>query len=864
MQLLDLRGLFEEIRVFVQDEEGPGRRGSRYHGTGHLSCLSPVGEAKMMEGRRKALVFFLGSVLLLAAVLWIGFGGGRLQEVPGGGRERSGAGPGKGLEAGKGSSDSKKQGCVQEGSRKGEKASGRTRKRLEGFHPVLRHSVLAVRVFRRVGGKRDYLTGAKVVVACGNNWGDLALTDISLGGGGETFVCDSHGVASLPLESMRMKFPFRPVFFGVRAFSPKNHLSSRRRILSIDRFGRLYVTGVFRRRPLCGKLDLEVFPEKRIRVLVVDQREKGISGIPIGLYYSRFPLSHPLAGMYLEEWGQSVTNQEGRCTLSITMSRDSLPRSRNLYVGLRFPVDHPEKWFKKIHDENLKGDVVLLRMPPTGSVEVRVEDRNGAKRRRRKYLVHLVRVGWRDFVEERGKGFTSRPSQAYLKKFWRETRGGKVVYPWVGLGTRLSVRCVEVGGWLFSKKVISGPSSPGERVFVSISSPPKSPVISGILLGPDGKPLKKEEFNVYGRFEFSDLNIDPKRGFFLQRLRTDADGRFDLSLPPSFNWKDSLPLKQILFMKRKESGGFFPPFCVIDLPPPFTTGKRFLGYFRLEIPPFLCGGKVVDSDGKPVEGVEVWCFRPRIRDGKETWERVRSATGLTDAQGEWFIKGFWKWPELKVLAVKEGAGTSDLVLARPGARGLTLVLSGGGGVEARIHVARKVYLQRKMVVPQLVPRNLWWKEGSNQNASKKVFPNGKVVWKNLLPGTYDFRVVAQGDPERPVVLVPGIQVAPGKVTRDPRIQDLDIRGLVEEFLVVAKDPSGKILDPGHMWIKSKAWVGSMLAPSKKGLIALRRIGDRPSLEIIYPGYKKGFVQAKGKVVEVVLRPSGKKGKKSKR
>ncbi len=75
---------------------------------------------------------------------------------------------------------------------------------LEGFHPVLRHSVLAVRVFRRVGGKRDYLTGAKVVVACGNNWGDLALTDISLGGGGETFVCDSRGVAYLPLESRRI------------------------------------------------------------------------------------------------------------------------------------------------------------------------------------------------------------------------------------------------------------------------------------------------------------------------------------------------------------------------------------------------------------------------------------------------------------------------------------------------------------------------------------------------------------------------------------------------------------------------------------------------------------------------------------
>ena len=276
----------------------------------------------------------------------------------------------------------------------------------------------------------------------------------------------------------------------------------------------------------------------------------------------------------------------------------------------------------------------------------------------------------------------------------------------------------------------------------------------------------------------------------------------------------------------------------------------------------LAEGNVLDAGGKPVEGAEIWCYRPMIRGGKTTWQRVHSALCVSDPKGKWYVKMFWKWPELKVMAIKEGAGSSDRVSVRPGTRGLKLVISGSGDVEARILVSKKIYLVRRMLKPQLVPRELWVK-GSNQKASKEIFPDGRVVWKHLLPGFYDFRVCAHGDPERPVVLVPGIRVVPGKVNQDPRIQDVDLRGLVEEFTVVAKDPSGKVLDPGQMWIKSGVWPGSMPAPSKKGLIALRRIGDAPTLEIVYPGYKKKKVRAQDKGVEVVLEPIGKERPKRK-
>ncbi len=254
-----------------------------------------------------------------------------------------------------------------------------------------------------------------------------------------------------------------------------------------------------------------------------------------------------------------------------------------------------------------------------------------------------------------------------------------------------------------------------------------------------------------------------------------------------------------------------------------------------------------------MEGAEVRCYRPFVRSGKEGWERVYSATGVSDRVGRWFVKGFWRWSRLKVMAIKEGAGSSERVLVGPGARGLKLVLSGGGGVEAEVLVSKKIYLERRMLDVQLVPREAWVR-GSNGRARKKVFPGGRVVWRNLLPGIYDFRVCAQGDPEKPLVQVSGIRVEPGKMCRDPRIQGVDLRGLVEEFLVIAEDPSGKVLDPAHMWIKSKAGVGAALDPSGKGLVVLRRIGDVPEMEVVYPGYKSRRIRGKGKVVVVTLEP----------
>ena len=79
-------------------------------------------------------------------------------------------------------------------------------------------------------------------------------------------------------------------------------------------------------------------------------------------------------------------------------------------------------------------------------------------------------------------------------------------------------------------------------------------------------------------------------------------------------------------------------------------------------------------------------------------------------------------------------------------------------------------------------------------------------------------------------------------------------GKKEVVLVIAKDPSGRILDPSPMGIKNEAGARSMVDPSKKGLVLLRRIGDTPEIEVFYPGYKSRRIRCKGSVVEILLEP----------
>src|SRR5262249_40475563 len=93
-----------------------------------------------------------------------------------------------------------------------------------------------------------------------------------------------------------------------------------------------------------------------------------------------------------------------------------------------------------------------------------------------------------------------------------------------------------------------------------------------------------------------------------------------------------------------------------------------------------------------------------------------------------------------------------------------------------------------------------------------------AVWRGLAAGTYD--LVARTVLDAAVVkTVPGIAIAPGKACDDPRVVELDLRGLLRRIEITAVDGDGEaIKKPGTVAVtggqsvplqagKAKLWIG---------------------------------------------------------
>ena len=802
------------------------------------------------------LLFFLVGVVILFFCFFRS--GSPNSDLPLAGRESSGEGAG--------ALGPKKNGAglkpLVSNAASGEKGnSGLTgaRIRLEekSKRTVLRARPLEVRLFCVKGGKEVQAPGGTVFASPS----DFEREDNPAGKGSKgnvlspwSFPCDRNGRAFLPLAGLAGKGRAGGVSFEVWGESKDGKYASPPISLGLDDFGRYLLEQSYPTVYLKGALKLRMREKAAVEIAVKDGYGKPVEGVPVGIFHYSQPLNRAGAALFPLRLGK--TGKEGVCLLSLPMGeRKGLWTllTRRIAAGFPFPLSHLERWFKKITlKEGGKKDVIL-RMPPTGEVVVGIENWKEIEKEKggRRFWVWAVNAGWGKRAEwSVPRKITARHS--FLKKFCKEVEGGRVVFPYVEIGLKLKVFLFEEGRSKYTTKSVNGPSFPGDKVTLFLPRPDPDPVVSGVLLGPAGKPFRKGKIFVYEGDEGNGLKFDFAGQTLFLITRTDGSGRFRIPLHGQ-GPDPKYPRTHLRIMPEGDLGEKWRPFWVVPLPGPFTEAERFLGTFKIQIPPLLVEGTVADASGKPVEGAEVRCYRPFNKSGETTWQRVFSATSISGPGGNWFVKGFWQWEKLKVMAVKKGMGSSDQLVVRPGSRGLKLLLYGEGDVEAKILVPKRIYLERRMVKPQLVPRHLWV-HGPNQNASKKVFPDGRVVWKNLIPGTYDFRVCAQGDPARPLVLVPGIQVRPGKVNKDPRIQGVDLWGKLEEFTVIAKDPSGRALDPSRMWIENKAGAGSMPAPSRKGRVLLRRIGDAPEIEVFYPGYKSRRVKCKGRVVEIVLEP----------
>ncbi len=232
-------------------------------------------------------------------------------------------------------------------------------------------------------------------------------------------------------------------------------------------------------------------------------------------------------------------------------------------------------------------------------------------------------------------------------------------------------------------------------------------------------------------------------------------------------------------------------------PPPDADGPEEPESALYADLPVLLKGLVIDGRGIGVPDATVRLERHTEDTGGIGMRMVEiqplpQLTTHTDAEGRFEVRGE-ESGEVFVSAAKDGYVLREEVECVLPATRVTLVVERSGGIlvtvaPVALELAEKVYVE---VRPP----------GGERDVSSVVnaFHEGRVLREELLPGPYDVVVVGRLS-RRPLHAVTGVQVREGETTEDLRLQDLDLRAVLQKIRVTVVDPDDQPMPGVTVWV----------------------------------------------------------------
>ncbi len=548
-----------------------------------------------------------------------------------------------------------------------------------------------------------------------------------------------------------------------------------------------------------GRLFPLVVPRKAllwaepVRVLLLDDDDRPVPGETISL--QRVLPEDPGDPDDLE---RVVTDASGIAALP----RDRIVENAARFALMGFAFDHRVALDGPFEDPPSApvpsppdGETIVLRLPPCGTLAVRVVDHEGAP------VDGATVASW------------SRPAGAdddmRFERSWNHIRGsegGVATYEHVGLGLefRLSVSAIGTRGTSLAEP---GPTTPGEVVELRAQLGEPLPWLTGRVLDADGEPVE-ESFHVDVRpialSEGPDAQESDEGWWFA--VRTDADGRFRQAVLPELVPAGS----ELAFEERPRAGvpqGSVARTARVALPAPFpVAGDVDVGDLVLEPLPLIVGGTVTGPDGAPVRA---WVsVRHRVADGaRSEWHNMRGRVS-TDREGRFAYHALDRPKALLVQASHRELGFSEAVEAEPGASDVRLELvppeppAPSGVVEGTV-------LTDPGIPPMALEIFLRWDGGSEDDY---VWPGAGYRFADVPPGAARVVIDTQ-ETEFEVASVSGIEVRVGETTR---VDPIDLRGRLGWLdLVVLKD-DGKPVSDSWCWIGGASGGGGSFRTSRDG------------------------------------------------
>lgn len=495
-------------------------------------------------------------------------------------------------------------------------------------------------------------------------------------------------------------------------------------------------------------LELERDPSLYVRV--VDERDRPVEGLPVAIRVLE-PALRDAAVERTDSQGRVRFEHAGMLLESLV---EASPTRIPLGVGIAIPHEPPV-----VHPLGVEvpGEPIELTLPPVGRVEVLVKDSAGTLRSDAPYVWILP------------------PGVSVSPRLAGRAKNGRVLFPYVGLGLELDIRVSLSDGRTPILVRREGPTEPGETRRIEVVVSEDVPVVVGMLVDAAGAPLAEKAASL----TFRRAGNGPTRASRLQVV-TDASGRFRGVAGDPFMEGTTRTLEVQVNSDRG------PLAARTDLSFPLAIGPNDVGTLTLDLLPLLVAGTVVDDAGTPVAEakIQLWSAAGGPPGGPQHWAPAHRRTSTASAaDGSFELRG-WEEGELYAAsAERTGYVAGDKVPFAPGTQGLIVPMIIAGEIAGSVLVDESV---RADAIIYAV------KAGRDM----KPLP---IVAARLLDGSFTLSGIPAGVVRvdlsaagviEPLFSVEGVVVEGGAVTRDPRLQEIDLRGSLRAIQISARDVDG--------------------------------------------------------------------------